>query len=65
MESEVLSFMPAMVNRGRMVLPLTPEHQVALARWAIKTAMVYEYVGDREEPSSSRANRTPSPGSRP
>ena len=50
MESEVLSFMPAMVDRGRMVLPLTPEHQVALARWAIKTAMVYEYVGDREEP---------------
>ena len=50
MENDVLSFMSAMVDPSEMVLPLTPEHQVALARWAIKTAMVFEYVGNREEP---------------
>jgi hypothetical protein len=49
MENDVLSFMPDMVDRGRIV-HLTSARQVALARWAIKTAMVYEFVGEREEP---------------
>ena len=48
LENEVKDFMATMVSRGEIVL-LTPERQVAVSRWAMKTAMVYEFTSAADE----------------
>ena len=48
LENEVKDFMTTMVYRGEMVL-LTPERQIAVSRWAMKTAMVYEFTSAADE----------------
>lgn len=48
LENEIKDFMTPMVFRGEKVL-LSRERQVALSRWAIKTAMVYEFTSAPEE----------------
>jgi hypothetical protein len=48
LENTVRPFMTDMVHRGERVL-LSEERQLALVRWAVKTAMVYEFTGHGEE----------------
>jgi hypothetical protein len=48
LENGIKDFMRPMIFRGERVL-LSRERQVALSRWAIKTAMVYEFTSAREE----------------
>lgn len=45
LENAVKPFMTDMVRFGEKVA-LSPERQLWLARWAVKTAMVYEYALD-------------------
>jgi hypothetical protein len=49
LENEVKAFAEPMVRSGETVL-LSPERQTTMARWAIKTAMVYEFTAAPEEP---------------
>jgi hypothetical protein len=49
LENDIKPFLTPLVLRGETVL-LSPERQLALSRWAVKTAMVYEFTSAPEEP---------------
>ena len=66
LEDEVRPFMTGMVHPGQKTL-LTAERRRLLARWALKTAMVFEFVREREAHYFTAAERrelmaSPAPG---
>jgi hypothetical protein len=57
LENEVKDFMTPMAFRGDKVL-LNPERRLVLSRWAVKTAMVYEFTsGDKDTTYFTAAER--------
>jgi len=49
LENEVKGFMTPMVFRGDKTI-LDADRQRSLVRWVVKTAMVYEFTGRKDEP---------------